>query len=81
MTDQELRSLVESNARAIAANSQAIAQLTQEQGRLQQSLHSLMALLIQVIEATSRDRDELQGLRTEMKRVLDYLLGMQRGIG
>ncbi len=88
MTDSELRSLIAQNAIAIQQNNAAIDRVVATQAGIQQSFQNLLQLVAKVIEEGAEDRRairemqaEIRGIQVENQRILEYLFGMQRGIG
>ncbi len=88
MTDTELRSLIAQNAIAIQQNNAAIDRVVATQASIQESFQNLLQLVARVIEEGAEDRRairemqaEIRGIQTENQRILEYLFGMQRGVG
>lgn len=65
----QLREMVEINSRDIATNTQSIRQLAATAQTQQQTLQATATALI----------EEIRGLRTENRRILDHLFGEPEG--
>jgi hypothetical protein len=72
----ELRQIVESNSRAIVANSEAMGDLRQE---LRASIADTVAMVGTLANQQSEIAAEVRGLQLESRRILDYLLNQQSG--
>jgi hypothetical protein len=67
-----LAQLVESNARAIEANSNAMAEYRQEQIEMRREFNHVIGIIAQ-------QQSEIAGLRTETNRMLDILINHRQG--